>query len=66
MPRFGDLKRRLDQEGWVIVRKTDHYYYEKLESDGTLRRTKCSFSLSKEIPPPVVSLILKQTGWDRI
>lgn len=66
MPRFGDLKRRLERDGWVLVRKTDHYYYEKLEADGTLRRTKCSFSLSKEIPPPVLPLILKQTGWNKI
>lgn len=66
MPKFSDLKRRLEDEGWVLVRNTDHFYYEKVERDGTVRRTKVSHSLHKEIPPPVLWKVLKQTGWDRI
>lgn len=56
-PKFGDLKRFCDKNGWIMVRNTDHWYYEKALNDGTLLRTKISHALSKEIP---------QNLWDRI
>jgi len=34
-PKFGDLKRYCDKNGWVMLRNTDHWYYEKVLSDGT-------------------------------
>ena len=27
-PKFGDLKRYCDKNGWVMIRNTDHWYYE--------------------------------------
>jgi hypothetical protein len=49
-PKFGDLKRYCDKNGWVMLRNTDHWYYEKVLSDGTVLRTKISHDISKEIP----------------
>ena len=56
-PKFGDLKRFCDKNGWVMIRNTDHWYYEKVLSDGTVLRTKISHAVSKEIPKNL---------WDRI
>jgi len=56
-PKFGNLKRYCDKNGWVMIRNTDHWYYEKVLSDGTVLRTKISHSVSKEIPKYL---------WDRI
>jgi len=49
-PKFGDLKRYCDKNGWVMLRNTDHWYYEKVLIDGTVLRTKISHAISKEIP----------------
>jgi len=49
-PRFGDLKRYCDKNGWVMIRNTDHWYYERVLIDGTVLRTKISHAISKEIP----------------
>lgn len=49
-PKFGDLKRYCDKNGWVMIRNTDHWYYEKVLIDGTVLRTKISHAISKEIP----------------
>ncbi|MDR3542947.1 MAG: hypothetical protein P4L69_18590 [Desulfosporosinus sp.] len=56
-PKFGDLKRYCDKNGWVMLRNTDHWYYEKMLSDGTYLRTKISHAVSKEIPKSL---------WERI
>lgn len=49
-PKFGDLKRYCDRNGWVMIRNTDHWYYENVLIDGTVLRTKISHAISKEIP----------------
>ena len=56
-PKFKDLKRYCDNNGWTLVRDTDHYYYEKMLADGTLLKTKVSHAIRKEIP---------KTLWERI
>lgn len=56
-PKFGDLKRYCDKNGWVMLRNTDHWYYEKVLNDGTVLRTKISHAVRKEIPKNL---------WDRI
>ncbi|HHW02498.1 MAG TPA: hypothetical protein GXX35_06775 [Thermoanaerobacterales bacterium] len=58
-PRFRDLKRYCDNNGWVMVKNTDHFYYEKVLSDGSLLRTKISHALQKEIPGNLWKKILK-------
>jgi hypothetical protein len=59
-PRFGDLKRYCEKNGWVMMRNTDHWYYEKVLADGTVLRTKVSHSISKEIPPNIWERILRK------
>lgn len=59
-PKFRDLKRYCEKNGWVLIRNTDHWYYEKVLADGTLLRTKVSHAVHKEIPANIWQLILKQ------
>lgn len=49
-PRFGDLKRYCEKNGWSLVRDTDHWYYEKVLASGEVLRTRVSHAVSKEIP----------------
>lgn len=42
MPSWKELKRYCDREGWELYRETDHYFYRKVLSDGTIYRTKVS------------------------
>lgn len=59
-PKFGDLKRYCDKNGWVLLRDTDHWYYEKVITDGTVLKTKISHAVQKEIPRNLWNKILKQ------
>ncbi|KLU60148.1 hypothetical protein CEB3_c35790 [Peptococcaceae bacterium CEB3] len=59
-PKFGDLKRYCDKSGWIMVRNTDHWYYEKMLADGTVLRTKVSHSVGREIPSKLWDRILKK------
>ena len=42
MPKWKDLKRYCDRDGWELYKDTDHYYYRKVLDDGTVLRTKVS------------------------
>ena len=42
MPRWKELKRFCENDGWELYKETDHYFYRKKEADGTLKRTKVS------------------------
>ena len=59
-PKFRDLKKYCEKNGWVIIRNTDHWYYEKVLADGTLLQTKVSHAVHKEIPSNLWKLILKK------
>lgn len=59
-PKFGELKRYCDKNGWIMIRDTDHWYYEKMLVDGTVLRTKVSHSVSQEIPSRLWDRILKK------
>ena len=59
-PKFGELKRFCEKNGWIMIRDTDHWYYEKVLADGTFLRTKVSHSISKEIPSKLWDRILKK------
>ena len=72
-PRFRDLKRYCEANSWVLVRNTDHWYYEKVLIDGTVLQTKVSHATHKEIPAGLWKWILKQQlrisereFWDRL
>jgi len=58
-PKFKDLKKYCDKNGWVMIRNTDHWYYEKVLVDGTVLQTKISHSTHKEIPKNVWEFILR-------
>lgn len=59
-PRFKDLKRYCDNTGWVMVRNTDHWYYEKVLANGIVLRTRVSHAIHKEIPKKISEKILKK------
>ena len=42
MPRWKELKRFCENDGWELYKETDHYFYRKKEDDGRLKRTKVS------------------------
>ncbi|RJX22203.1 MAG: hypothetical protein C4575_02015 [Desulforudis sp.] len=59
-PTFGQLKKFCDKTGWVLIRNTDHWYYEKVLSTGEVLRTRVSHSVGKEIGGHLWRKILKQ------
>lgn len=59
MPKWKDLKRFCERDGWELYKSTDHDFYRKVLPDGTIKRTKVSRS-SKEIPYHLWRAILKQ------
>ena len=42
MPKWKELKRFCENDGWELYKDTDHYYYRKIDENGSLRRTKVS------------------------
>lgn len=42
MPKWKELKRFCDNDGWELYKETDHYYYRKKSDDGNMRYTKVS------------------------
>lgn len=59
-PRFRELKAYCEKNGWALIRKTDHYYYEKVLPDGRVLRTRVSMALHKEIPRQLWQRILSR------
>ena len=50
MPRWKELKRFCDRDGWELYKDTDHYIYRKIDDDGNIKLTKVSKD-SGEIRP---------------
>ena len=42
MPRWKELKRFCEKNGWELYKDTDHYFYRKIDDDGSMRMTKVS------------------------
>ncbi len=42
MPRWKELKRFCEKDDWELYKVTDHYFYRKIDDDGTIRMTKVS------------------------
>ena len=42
MPRWKELKRFCVRDGWELYKDTDHYFYRKIDDDGSIRMTKVS------------------------
>lgn len=59
MPTWKELKRFIENDGWELYKKTDHYFYRKIDEDGNLLRTKVSMG-SGEIKHHLWREILKK------
>ncbi len=59
MPRWEELKRFCDRDGWELYQDTDHCYYRKTDKDGNINLTKVSKE-SGEIRPHMWKEILKK------
>ncbi len=42
MPKWKELKRFCERDGWELYKDTDHYYYRKRDENGNIRLTKVS------------------------
>lgn len=42
MPKWRELKRFCNNDGWELYKDTDHYYYRKVDENGNIKRTKVS------------------------
>ena len=42
MPRWKELKRFCERDGWELYKDTDHYFYRKIDENGNIRMTKVS------------------------
>lgn len=58
MPKWKELKRFCDRDGWELYKDTDHYFYRKIDADGSIRRTRVSKG-SGEIHSGMRKMILK-------
>lgn len=50
MPRWKELKRFCDRDGWELYKDTDYYFYRKIEDNGNMKLKKVSKG-SGEIHP---------------
>lgn len=59
MPKWKELKRFCERDGWELYKQTDHYYYRKRDEYGNVRQTRVSKS-SGEIHGAMWQTILKK------
>lgn len=59
MPRWKELKRFCENDGWELYKDTDHYFFRKQGDDGTIKMTKVSKG-SGEIHSHLWQQILKK------
>lgn len=64
MSNTSDHKRFCEKDGWVLYKKTDHYFYEKYLEDGSRLTTMVSFG-RKEYGKAMWRRILKQLNCDQ-
>ncbi len=59
MPKWSELKKFCDRDGWELYKDTDHYFYRKKDEKGAIRRVKVSRG-SKQIGYHLWKEILKK------
>lgn len=59
MPKWRELRRFCERDGRELYKDTDHYFYRKIDKDGSIRYTKVSKG-SGEIPPYLRKEICKK------
>ena len=57
MPRWKELKRFCDRDGWELYKNTDHYFYRKIDEDGNTALHLIPYGEEKSIP--IAKLLLK-------
>lgn len=59
MPKWSELKRFCEKDGWELYKNTDHYFFRKTMPNGEIKRTKVSRG-SSQIGPALWKEILKK------
>lgn len=59
MPKWSELKRFYEKDGWALYKNTNHYSYRKFMPDGRIKMTKVSRG-SGEIQKHLWQEILKK------
>lgn len=59
MPRWKELKRFCERDGWEFYKNIDHYFYRKVMDNGDIKRVKISRG-SHEIPKRLWNETLKR------
>jgi len=60
--KYRDLIKRVEKEGWRLVRTSgSHMIYER-EAGGPIVTIPAGGKLSREVPPGTLNSILKQAG----
>lgn len=62
MPRWRELKRFCDRDGWELYKDTDHYYYRKIDDSGNIKMTKVSKGTGEIRPHMWKEILKKQLG----
>lgn len=59
-PKFSELKKFCENDGWDPKKKTDHWRYTKTLPDGRTLRTKVSFGSGEIGDPGLFAAILRE------
>ncbi len=59
-PKFSDLRKFCEKDGWDPRKKTDHWRYTKTLPDGRTLRTKISFGSGEIHDPGLFAAILRE------
>lgn len=59
MPKWRELKRFCEKDGWELYKSTDHFFFRKIDADGNIKRTKVSMG-SGDIPKKLWKEILRK------
>lgn len=62
MPRWKELKRFCENDGWELYKSTDHDYYRKRMPDGSTRYTKVSRGSGEIHPKMWANIRSRQLG----
>ena len=58
-PTWGEVEEFCRKDGWKLVRETNHSFFRKILSDGTVLETHTSFSSGKTMSEGRFALILR-------
>jgi hypothetical protein len=59
MPKWRELKRFCEKDGWELYKSTDHFFFRKIDETGNIKRTKVSMG-SGDVPKKLWKEILRK------